>query len=228
MSIMYARLLPARPLAWVACLIALTHQPAHAGGMYSFSGTIATADPSTGIAAGTQFHGTFSFDPAAQPTDIMRTPAPSGMDTASYTRTNGPPYAIAPGMTLTVGGQTLIDATDLAVASNTRTSPEVQVSASGLINGALFRGALDLLDPVGIQYGMFGPISSLDLSHFSGANLEATNSNTAEVLFTGTITSLTAVPEPAHVTLACLAAGGLVGVHRRRKGLQGRGTPGAG
>ena len=187
---------------------------------YEYEGTITSADASTGLTQGSQFTGTFSYDPVAQPTDFMGS-------NSLYTRQHAPPNSSSPGMTLSVGGQKLLDEPDLVVSFSPNAlsygppSPaEVGVSAGfGWVNGIAFNMDLKLLNPTGVSYGMFGPTSPLSLSNFSEAMLNVTDPNTGKALFTGTVTSLTAttVPEPASATLVSLVTVGWLAHSRRRQ-----------
>lgn len=184
---------------------------------YQFEGTITSADASTGITQGSRFTGTFSFDAAVEPTDFM------GWD-ALYTHPYSPPHSGGPGMTLSVGGQKLLDHPSLLVSSSPDPASPTKLTITepgfGWVNGRAFHTDLALMNPMGVVYGMFGPTSMLSLANFSEAKLMVTDPNSAQVLFAGTVTSLTAttVPEPASATLVCLVTvGWLASSHRRQR-----------
>ena len=73
---------------------------------YAYGGVITTADPSTGIVAGTRFDGTFTYDPAAPVTD----PLPSIEGQIGYGSFGGPS-----GLVLNVGGHQFLEVRNLGL-----------------------------------------------------------------------------------------------------------------
>ncbi|SIO00647.1 hypothetical protein SAMN05444166_2006 [Singulisphaera sp. GP187] len=142
---------------------------------YQFAGTITSVDASTGISQGSQFTGTFSFDAAVAPTDFM------GSD-ALYTHPYSPPHSGGPGMTLSVGGQKLLDHPALLVSSAPNPASPTKLTITepgfGWVNGRAFHTDLELVNPTGVVYGMFGPTSMLSLANFSEAKLKRTVTQT--------------------------------------------------
>jgi hypothetical protein len=180
--------------------------------LYQFAGTVAVADASTGLTPGSQFAGTFTYDPDAYPGDYLA-------GTATYSRPFDPPYSGGPGMTLSVGGQKIMDSPFLNVTTTDNPPSSVSIMGVGpsVLDGRQFRTELELLDPIGLVYGLYGPTSTLSLANFSEGTLNVTWGQ--QVMFTGTVTSLTTttVPEPASATLVCLATVGWLALSRRRQ-----------
>lgn len=205
-------------LSTAALWLALGHTTvAHAAPiLYHYAGTIDTAAASTGIAPGSQFSGTFTYDPDAPPGDYLA-------NTATYTRPFDPPYSGGPGMTLAVGGLEIKSSPFLNVDTTDNPSPRVAIMGvvSSLVDGRWFRTELQLMDPVGLVYGPYGPTSTLSLANFSEGILKVTwaHDDINQEMFAGTVTSLTGttVPEPASATLVCLVTVGWLAHSRRRQ-----------
>jgi hypothetical protein len=140
-----------------------------------------------------------------------------------YSRPFDPPYFGGPGMTFAVSGQNIMDSPLLNVTTTDYPSPRVSFMGVGpfSLDGRSFRTELDLLDPTGLDLGPYGPKSTISLANFSGGILNVTRAHGdgAQVMFSGTVTSLTAttIPEPASATLVCLAGAGWLAHARRRR-----------
>ena len=219
---------PRRLIGWTcagALGLALCGPPAaHANPMaYQFAGVVDSADPAAGVAAGSTFAGTFSYDPSIFPGDVLG-------QTISFTRPFDPPNTGGPSFTFAVNGQTLIDQPAVSMTQsdpnnsgpNPSTSPTtLDVWSTYAANGHLFHTDLVFSNPTDVTFTGFGPTSTLSLANFSAAKLNVWNPNTAgDVWYSGTITSLTPmpvpVPEPASTTVLCVAAAGWLAWTRRR------------
>lgn len=209
-----------RFLSWLSTCIAaafwLTAAEA-APVSFEYSGTITSADPSTGVAAGTPFSGTFTYDPAAQIGGVTF----EGYYTNLFDRSTPD----TSNLTLNVGGHTFSNTNGLSiveqyqpfpVAPPTITSMTVQTSSPQLLTSLTLQGTSMLasnLDDAGSL------VNVLPLSNFSQANLQVGDraSGRGETLLAGTITSLTPVPEPSTLALPLLVGAGLTVRRWRRR-----------
>ena len=176
---------------------------------YEYSGVITTADPSTGVAPGTRFTGTFAYDPGKDENWLGY----EGYQQYHYGKTPGNPGSVADGsgLTLQIGGRTILaDQGGLLVgvaeseypgqwgyrdANGNPAGPYTQVSISS--DG--YTVGLNLSNPSRSVFGSLAPPPWLSLADFPQAQLNVTEWTDPgrKTLYTGTIDTLTAVPEPA-------------------------------
>lgn len=170
---------------------------------YQFSGLITSAEPATGLVPGDRFTGTFTYDPGASPVDVMRGP---GTDQFDFNKQ---------GLTLQVGNRSILDQPGLLVTTISGASTQARISepAFGWVNGQAVHVNLDLTGSPVIN--SFLP-PQLDMAMFSMAHLTAPDPNTGNVLFSGTIDSVSTVPEPTSAVLV-VAAFALAGWHGRAR-----------
>ena len=201
---------------------------------YQYSGVITQADSSTGIALGTPFSGTFSYDPEKPSSGL----AIEGFSQLNFGVSTTSPGSVADGsgINLQIGGQTILaNPGGLAIATyeidipgdQDRLGPSgshdpyttVVISNSQVVDTKPSPGRLNLTNPA---VGLGNSINPLSLANFPDAQLSVTlaSASGTQTLYTGTIDSLveTAVPEPTVASLLCLAAiGWLVRNRHERK-----------
>jgi hypothetical protein len=210
-------------LGLVPALMSVLYEPALATPIeYQFGGVITYAGTSTGVAAGTPFSGTFSFDPA-KPSGALGF---EGFGQASYGYSANSPGSVpdGSGLSLQIGGQTILaNPGGLTIAtseidyagqwgyrdaSGKPVSPYTTVVISNSnVDGGPLQAALKLMNPT---RGLADSLYPLNLAEFPDAQLNVTLSTNSgvETLYTGTIDSLveTPVPEPTYLTLLCFVA----------------------
>ncbi|MFI5458959.1 MAG: hypothetical protein ACHRXM_26320 [Isosphaerales bacterium] len=213
-------------LGLMATVIAISDVAAHASPIqYQYGGVITAADPSTGVAPGTRFSGTFSYDPAKLSGGFQI----EGSFQAIYGRSANFPDSVADGsgLILQIGGQTVLanpGGVQVSVAeieypgqygyrdtSGNLQNPHTSVSISNEnVDGGPLLVALGLTNPTRSVFGSLTLPTTLNLADFSQAQLSVTlmTNPGSKTLYSGTIDSLVEipVPEPAFATLLCLAA----------------------
>ena len=198
---------------------------------FQYGGVITSADPSTDVALGTRFSGTFTYDPNAKAFVLSDL---AGMNQYSFGRTlaNDQSASDGTGLTLQVGGKTVL-------ANQGGVTVGVTNAEYGGVNGP---GSISLLSRIGVSNGELGhnsieaslelqnttrlllaslaPPTSINLADFPSATLLVMgNAATPQesTLYTGTIDTLTMVPEPASTMLLCLSAAVCLARSRRRR-----------
>ncbi len=203
---------------------------------YEYGGVITSADTSTGIAPGTRFSGTFTYDPAVTPPPLMI----EGMNQYSYGKANYVgAVADGSGITFQVGDRTVLSNPGGVTISvyeleypgqygyrdaNGPIGPFTKLSITNSNIGDYANGPivdLGLDNNSRSVFGSLAPPSVLNLTDFPDAKLivsELTNPGERQ-LYAGTIDTLQAVPIPEPASLACwgLAVLGVIGMARRRK-----------
>lgn len=182
---------------------------------YAFSGVLDAADPSTGAAPGTPFSGTFTYDPAFQPGPLMIEGSTTYMFSNSLLGRSVPDTSR---ITLNVGGKPVFNEGDLNVGVTDTVNyhytnpftPSTNVGI-GVVTPNLIMG-LDLKSPSRSVDPTLALPTSLSLSEFPVATIELTTRGPNPIvdLYSGTITSLTPVPEPSVLALPALVGVGLV------------------
>jgi hypothetical protein len=190
---------------------------------YEYGGMITSADSSTGVAPGTRFSGTFTYDPK----NITGGVSDTG-DQGALFFGNIPGWPSHPtipdgtGLSLHVGGHPVdLQQGGLVVDTNASESPGGQGygAATGLVGPFTvidvsntyghenpIKVTLDLKNPTN-----FVPASPLTLAAFPAATLFVTSDaagSPSRTLYSGTIDSVTVVPEPASAVLLCVATAG--------------------
>jgi hypothetical protein len=171
---------------------------------YEFGGVITSADPSTGVTAGTRFDGEFTYDSAAPVVD----PLASTEGQIGYGNFTG-----ASGMILNVGGQQVFDVNSLGLVvdygpkySQTPTAQDPAMTKL-IIEGMTDQAgvSLTLTNPSRSVFPPYPlPTSILAPSDFPQAQLLVIDRETgsAGTLFSGTIDTLILTPVPEPGTLA--------------------------
>ncbi len=206
--------------------------------MYEYGGVITSADSSTGVAPGTRFSGMFTYDPEHKTSGTgMGEGFRSyyyGLSYVGRTPTDGS------GITLQIGGQTVLaNPGGVQVEVSERDYPGQQVFNRGVSapDGPFTRlsvstenlGAARLIDleMTNLTRSVFGslaPPTVLNLVDFPDARLSVHESyySQSKILYTGTIDTLTVVPEPACATVLCATVGFLAYHHRRPRSARQR------
>ncbi len=199
---------------------------------YTYSGVIDSAAASTGVAAGTRFSGTFTYDPDVKPPGLDI----EGHHQYGYGFTGQPGSAPdGSGLTLMVGDQTVlpnplgveVSVDELEYAGQwgykdgngqpAGPSTTVSVSNNNINNSTAsqaVRVSLNLTNPTQSVFGSLDPPQSLRLGDFPVAKLNVTEFTYpgSMTLYTGTIDTLTAhpVPEPGVVAFFVVLGGAIV------------------
>lgn len=208
--------------------VALNTRPAAAAPItYSYSGTITSAAASTGIAPGTHFDGTFTYDPATKPFGLMA----EGI--ADYTF--GIPPSTVPDtskLSLQFGGQSIFNGqklnVDLADMSDAVYPPppgtHIPTSThwSVLSHDDLVNVTLDFNNPNLSLNPSLSLTRLYSIGDFPTAQLQVTDREhkTGAIIYAGTIDTLSAVsvPEPTTFAIVAFAFGGLAVCAKRRRG----------
>jgi hypothetical protein len=224
---------------WIAALLALcgglATMPAARGAViaYQFGGVITSADPATGVAPGTPFTGTFSYDPSTSGGAIGY----DGMGQVAY---GGPVWGLghpASGDTfrLQIGGQTVVqesgalgtvaDTLEYAGQYGDR-GPDGPMPAHTTLtvstgDASSPFASLRLSNPTTYVPLFFNQNGGPNLGLFPDATLSVARSmSSSATLYQGTLTSLSTipdpVPEPGLTPLVVGAAAWLAGSGRRR------------
>jgi hypothetical protein len=192
---------------------------------YDFSGVITSAPASSGMMAGTPFSGSFEYNYfGVGPVET------EGFYTFG---TGGSPYPSS--MSLSIGGQAgFNDSEPMSVSvvylpaygsSDTRPPSTTVTIANDHQNDHLLK--LTLTNPSRTIKPSLTVPGTLSLSDFTTAQLDYIQKTASGNLeFQGTITAMTAAPEPAHATVICLAAGWLMIVRRAAPAAHGVAEPG--
>lgn len=177
---------------------------------YAFRGVIETGDASTGL-PGTPFSGTFAYDPST----LWRTDTTSNSNNYMFgPQSNSPDFS---SLTLTVDGKRVFTGTGTL---------GIEVSGGGGASGAPASSVQVVSDDPRLDASVLrlvfnNPTVSLDPSHslpvplslhdYPQASFALTSSMMPQSApsLTGTITSLTQVPEPSVLALPALIAVGL-------------------
>jgi hypothetical protein len=194
---------------------------------YEYSGVISWADPSTGVAAGTPFSGTFAYDPASQGGLSIEglTQYISG-----YAQTFPNSHPDGSGLTLEVGGTPIyslaggvqVGVENFQYAGQYGFAPS-PLTSIGITNENVDDG------PLTVWLGLTNPNRSLldsvqlpatlNLADFPQATLDVVGNASAPhsgALYEGTIDTLSiTVPEPAFVTLLGIVGAGWLARSRR-------------
>ena len=188
---------------------------------YQYSGTITAADPSSGVAPGTAFSGTFTYDPADRSQEL----AFEGYHSYLFGNMGLNPSPNLPydsGMTLSVGGQPVgsmpgglglsIFETKMAFppseAAPIQNLTELTIRSLPSTGGNPLSVVLDLNNLGQTIYPTLDLPSSINLSDFPTATI--TVNGGSGMLYSGTIDGLQIVPTP-EPTPALVFAAGLVG-----------------
>jgi len=218
-------------------LAAAAGSPARAAFMtYAYNGVITSADPSTGVAAGTPFSGTFTYDPAAKSPLYLSI---EGMNQYSMGRTADSHFGTpdASGSTLKIGGgPVLASPGGLGVsvteqefpgqwgygnANGTPAGPSTKITIDndGVTPGTPEFG-LNLSNPNRSVFGSLALPAKLNLADFPLATMTVDDpSDHHRIIETGTIEGLqlTTVPEPAGAALFGAIAAALAARSLRRQ-----------
>jgi hypothetical protein len=190
------------------------------------------------VAPGTRFSGTFSYDPSEAPTSLITI---EGSVQTIYGKGPGFPNGVpdSSGLSLQVGGQSVYSyqgGLQVSVAEidgkygytdghGNPAAPNMDVNISnGNVDNGPLTVALDLKNPSQAPLDSLHPPTYLSLADFPQAQLnvtELTNPGTT-TLYTGTIDTLTAVPEPTTAVLFGVAAVGWLAHARRRRRAAGQ------
>ncbi len=224
---------PVQSLALLAALIAIFDTAAQASPIqYQYGGVITQAGPSTGVAPGTPFSGTFSYDPA----NLSGGSGFEGFSSANYGLSTAWPDSVAggSGITLQIGGQTILaNPGGVAIATYESDSPgqygkvdafgnpaspyTTVVISNSLVDTSPLQVSLNLSNPT---RGLSDSLYPYNLAEFPDAQLNVTLSTNpgAAPLYTGTIDSLVelTVPEPVFATVLCIVSIGWFARTRRR------------
>lgn len=198
---------------------------------YQFSGVITSADPSTGVAAGTPFSGTFSYDPSTL------TPGPGFEGNWEGTYGGASPSG-ANLFSLQIGGQTIVqdsgrlgmDEDFLQYAGQygyTQGNGSPVPAHTTFSIGYQGSGALGAFLTLGNSESFFAinpnEVGAFNLGQLPDATLQvigATSQGPDTTLYQGTLTSLMTVPlaapEPGLAPLAVAGALWLATARRRR------------
>ena len=196
-------------------LTSMSARPAVAAPItYMYGGTISSDDPTTAIAPGTRFEGTFTYDPATQPfkltTEGMAVytfgiPPSTVADTSNLTlRLGGQPLFSGQGLSVTVSDQS--DATyGLPPGSSTHVPPSSQWNL--LAHNDLVGVSLNFVNPGQSLNPSLSLTHAYSLNDFPIAQLLVTGraNKTGVILYSGSIDMLAPVPVPEPTTLAMLA-----------------------
>jgi hypothetical protein len=206
---------------------------------YEFGGTITSAAPATGVAPGTRFSGSFTYDPAATPTGAISF---EGSLQTLYGQVESSPGSVpdASGIRLQVGTTPVYDGRgglQVAVseidgkygyhdADGNPVPPHMVVDISnGNVDDHTLLVALTLNNPGRAPLDSLNPPTSLSLADFPLATITIDDrvDPGSVALFTGTVDTLNAVPEPS-TALFFLAAAPLGWLLRARLGGTVRGA----
>lgn len=177
---------------------------------YDFGGAITSADPSTGLAVGSRFDGTFTFDPSA-PVTVHLASTEGQVGYGMFTNSE---------FTLSAGGQHLFNSTSLGMQVGYPTqipSPEVPLQEFTTVNILGMTNQLGLTltlnNPSRVVFLPFPMPTSFSLSDFPQAQLTLVDraSGQGETLLNGTIDTLIPVlaPEPSSLALIVVMLAGL-------------------
>jgi hypothetical protein len=198
---------------------------------YVFSGVITSADPSTGVAAGTPFSGSFTYDSAEHAIGGL---SYEGVSTYIYGQSNelpGPPApADSSGMRLQIGDQITIDrpgAIKVGVSeirypgefgyrdsSGNLVPPSTSlVFISASLDPTLPEFSLRLANPSRGVFGSTRPPDFFNFVDFPDATLVVIDTSSTnpgnQVLYSGTIERMN-VPEPTTLAIFATAIGALM------------------
>jgi hypothetical protein len=199
---------------------------------YAFSGTITSADASTGVSAGTPFSGTFTYDPTEKISGGLGFEGYSQID---YGQSMSYPGSKpdGSGLTVNVGNSQVFNlqgGIEVAISEaaypyqdgySTSAHSQVTFSNSNINNvtGSTL-ASVSFVNQAADVLGSLGAPTSLNLADFPGASLSVvgdSGSPDATILYAGTITSLSAVPVPEPSALAVIGLGGAAWVARTRR-----------
>lgn len=217
---------------------------------YEYGGVITSADPSTDVATGTRFSGMFTYDPEHKPSG---TSADDGFRAYYYGLSHVGVGSVpdGSGMTLQIGGRTVLaNPGGVQVLVSEREYPGQAAYDSEVPGQHVFGDAhgppagpytrysvstenlgdpplvyLEMTNSTRSVFGSLAPPTALNLADFTQARLDVHELHYpgSKTLYTGTIDTLTVVPEPAYTTLLCAAAGWLALARRRRAGREAGG-----
>jgi hypothetical protein len=202
---------------------------------YEYGGVITSADPSTGVAPGTRFSGVFTYDPTHKPSGTSASDGYRGYYYGlSHVGVGSVPDGS--GITLDVGGRTVLaNPGGVQVIVSERQYPgqpavdyerpgqHVWGDANGPPAGPYTRYSistenfgdpplvyLEMTNSTRAVFNSLDPPTAPKLTDFSNAQLFVykLDNPASALLYSGTIDTLIAVPEPASVTVLCLAAAG--------------------
>ena len=181
---------------------------------YEYGGVITQADPSTGVAVGTRFTGTFAYDPINPPRNVNLIPEVATYLYGLAAGTGASPDAS--GLTAQVGGQSIynqpgglqVQPSHYSYAVDTTAAKTmVEVASGDYRDNTQINARLRFANTEQAVYPGYAPPLALNLTDFNSARflIQQVQGTTATVLYAGTIDTLTQVPEPA--TWLFLAAG---------------------
>ena len=227
-----------RAFAWALVLaLAPDAAPARAELMrFAFGGAITSADPSSGVAPGTRFSGTFAYDPDSGSSGMHF----EGFHQYDFGKSVDWPWSApdSSGMTLDLGGKSvyafqgglglLMTGDEPFIGYPRGTGTHVSIG-NGSVGDSPIRVALDLANPDRAVYPSLAPPSSLDLADFSSATLTVNLGGPGSAGYRGSLDTITRIlpspaPEPSTAALLVAATGWLAIAGRRG----GPGRPGAG
>lgn len=198
---------------------------------YDYTGVITSADSSTGVAVGTPFSGTFTYDTSGPHGNLEI----EGFSQINYGRSvNYPGFpANASGLTLDIGAQQVasvqggigLSIFDIPYpnAYGYKDNPTTTLTFSTEnVDGGSVATSLSLSNPNLSVPPLLQVPGSLSLDDYPVSGIVVTDNSKGPqnriVLYTGTIETLTPVPapEPAYATLLGLFAAGWLARERRR------------
>ena len=199
--------------------LSLAAAPSSAAVMrYSFGGSITAADPSTGVAVGTPFSGTFTYDPTG-PQDYSEPRAyiPEAPIYQFARSTSGADLAASVGGNPVFGQAAKLDITVQGPYSFMGPGdPQGLVIESGLdpshVGSSVKLSFLNANHPLPFRYSL---PQSFGLDDFTSATFSISGPD-GKALYEGAITSLTPEPTPEPSTLAILATAGGFALARSR------------
>jgi hypothetical protein len=211
--------------------VAMSGPIAHADLMkFSYSGTITSADASTGVTPGATISGTFAYNPTGS---VATNTYPGN---ASYVsgQTLMTPQAIADGsgLTVNVGGKSIYSNTSGVNVAVTQfefagqygfaAGPSTTVAITNLnVDSAPVLVSLELTSPYKALYPSLASPAMLKLSDFSSAIISVydfTGGVQSSLLYRGTIDTMlpAPAPEPSTVIILGVAVAGWFARSRRR------------
>lgn len=185
---------------------------------YEYGGVITAAGPSTGVAPGTRFDGTFTYDPSSQvlyPTFVYEGHTGDGI--------HSEPAA----WILNVGGHQVFESNLIGIVVDY--GPKFSSTPSAQDPAMTAVSVVGMTDQLGITLKLTNPSrsvfpptpipASFSLDDFPERQLWLIDraSHRGETLFGGTIDTLTPVPEPTTLSSFLVVIGGMALRHRLRR-----------
>ena len=165
---------------------------------YEYGGTITSADSTTGVAPGSRYSGTFTYDPNASVANpsVLKSPAPDPTASAlTFTAGGKLVYSQEMGVRLSVN-----QVNDFHQASaHTPGHTDLTITNLDPLGNSPFSVALKLANPGKAVYASLDPPLPLNLGDFTSASLSVGNA-AKKTLYSGTLDTLKLVPILVAVT----------------------------